>query len=234
MVTRHQQPKPSPHRRLTVTTAAGSRLLTTTARVKQSLGVEDDSQDSLIAELIARVSDEAVEYLRLPTADDGTVPTLARETYVETIRDLPLEYELFLTRRPVASVTSVVVDGTTLVADTEYQVNSGVGTLNRLSSDAITSWSFTKAVITYVAGYLLPAEDNRTLPYDIEEAVIYAVTARMADLDTTGGDMEIRSESLDGVYSASYQTQGAKRYDPTMGLPQRSIALLAKYRTPMI
>lgn len=154
---------------------------------------------------------------------------------MEVLRDQISTYDLFLTNRPVTSVTSVVEDGDTLVDGTDFQVNAAMGTLDRLSSDEITTWSFEKATITYVGGYVLPGDDGtRTLPYDIEEACIYTVSARMSELDTTNADVDIRSESLDGIYSASYETNGAKRFSANMGLPQRAVALLAKYRIPMI
>lgn len=234
MATSHQRLKPQPHRRLTVTTAATSRLLTSLAAVKQSLGITDTEQDTLINALIGRVSDEIVSYLNVKTPDDGAVQTIGRETYVETIRNQPSEYGLFLSRRPLSSVTSLVEDTVTLTEGTHFQVNAGTGMLDRLSSDSITTWSFDKLVVTYVAGYLLPDDENSNLPADIEEAAIYTVSSRMSDLDTGAGDREIRSESLDGVFSASYETTGAKRYSAHQGLPQRAVALLAKYRIPMI
>lgn len=160
---------------------------------------------------------------------------MGNATYVEVIRDLTSAYELFLSQRPVTSITSLVEDASTLTEGTDFQVNAGVGSLDRLSTDSITTWGFSKATITYVAGYILPDDaDNRTLPYDIEEACIYTVRARMSELDSTNADAEIRSESLDGIYSASYETNGATRFSSNMGLPQRAVALLAKYRIPMI
>jgi hypothetical protein len=224
----------APHRRLTVSTAATNRLLTSLARVKQALGIADTENDTLISELITRASDEIVSYLRMPYADDGSAPTLARETFVETLRSVHGgSHELFLTRRPIVSVTSVVEDGATLTADTDFQVNRRLGGLLRMVSDDYEAWSADKVVVTYQAGYLLPNSDSRDLPYDIEEAAIYTISARLSDLNATVGDPEIRSESLEGAYSATYQTSGATSFG-SGGLPTRARALLASHRNIMI
>lgn len=230
----HPSIKPRPHRRVTVSAPATNRLLTTLARVKQSLGISDATQDTLLTELIARASDQISAYLRLPVTHDGVQPTLGRQTYIETIRDQSPRYGLFLSYRPLALITSLVEDGVTLVDGTDYETSAGVGAVDRLVSDEISSWTFEKAVITYTAGYILPNDEvNRNLPYDIEEAAIYTISARMSDLNISSGDREIRSESLDGVYSATYETTGATRFSG-QGLPQRAVALLNKYRVPMV
>lgn len=237
MSTRFQQSPSRPHRRLTVTTPATNRLLTTVGRVKASLGIADASQDALIGELIIRVSAEIVTFLRLPKADDGVVATLGRETYVETLRDVAATYELFLTRRPIASIVSVVEDGVTLVAGTDYQWNSASGVLERLEDDEIGTWNADKIVVTYVAGYVLPDDEGtRDLPYEIEEAAIYSISARMSDLNPSAIDPEVKSETLFQVYSATYADAGTsgRAFSETGTLPQRAIALLFSHRNPMI
>lgn len=237
MSTSYRQTAPRPHRRLTVTTAATNRLLTSASRVKASLGITDSSQDTFIGELVTRVSDEVVVYLRLPYASDGTIPTLGRETYVETIKQPVGDYELYLTRRPVASIASVVEDSVALVEGTDFQTNKQLGVIERLSGDDIIAWSFEKLVVTYVAGYILPGDTGtRNLPYEIEEAVIYAVAARMADLDPASIDPEVKSETLDDVYSATYNVPGTsgKAYGESGTLPYRAQSLLAAHRIPMI
>lgn len=226
-----------PHHRLTVATAATNRLLTSASRVKSSLGITDSTQDSLIGELIRRVSDEILVYLRYPRADDGTIPTLGRESFVETIRYAYGVYELFLTRRPIATISSVVEDGTTLTEGTHFQVNKNAGVLERLDGDDITSWSADKIVVTYSAGYILPDDEGtRDLPYEIEEAAIYTVLARMSDLDPSAVDPEVKSETLFEVYSASYANAGTsgRAFGDAGTLPHRAMALLAAHRIPMI
>lgn len=211
--------------------------MTSVSRVKASLGITDSAQDSFIGELIPRVSDEVVAYLRYPRAHDGTIATLGRETYIETLRNVDAHYELFLTRRPIASVTSVVEDGSTLTEGTDFQTNKHTGVLERLDSDEITSWSAEKIVVTYSAGYILPDDDGVSdLPYEIEEAAIYTVAARMADLNPSSIDPEVKSETLFEVYSATYANPGTsgRAFSEDGTLPLRARALLSSYRNPMI
>lgn len=237
MGTSYRQPIPAMHRRLTVTTAATNLLLTNVSRVKSSLGITDAAQDALISELIARVSAEIVAYLRLTAANDGSVSTLGVQTYVETIRKVSGVYELFLSRRPITSVTSIVEDGVTLTTGVDFQVNNSVGLIDRLSSDELTAWVGEKIVATYAAGYVLPDDTGtRTLPYEIEEAAIYTIAARMSDLDPASIDPEVKTETLFDVYSATYNTAGVsgKAFGESGSLPHRAMALLASHRYPMI
>lgn len=228
------QKKPSPLRRLIVSTPATSKRLTSVSRVKQSLGITDTSQDALITELIERVSREVVAYLRIPAADDATEATLGRESYVETIRDVSGDYEVFLTRRPLSLVLYVEEDGVALEGDVDYQVNMSAGAIQRLSNDELAPWSGAKIVVTYDAGYLLPDNADRNLPYEIEEAAIYAISSRMQDLQPDGCDREVKSEAIPGVYSATYETSDARANTGNGMLPDRTRALLAAHRRPML
>lgn len=184
-----------------------------------------------------RVSDEIVTYLRFPRADDGAIATLGRETYVETLRYVAGEYELFLTRRPLASVSSLTEDGVALASGTDFQINKQTGVLERLNGDEITAWRADKIVATYIAGYILPEDaGTRDLPYEIEEAAIHTIAARMADLNPASIDPEVKSETLVDVYSATYAVGGtsARTFGDAGSLPHRAAALLAAHRIPMI
>lgn len=226
-----------PHRRLTVATPATSRLLTSVTRVKESLGITDASQDTLISELIDRVSDEVVAYLRLPRADDGAIATLGVETYVETLRYVSGAFDLYLTRRPVSAIASLVEDGTTLTEGVDFQVVTNIGSIQRLDGEDVIAWAADKIVVTYDAGYVLPGDSGtRDLPYEIEEAAIYTIAARMADLNSSSMDPDVKSETLFGVYSATYATDGTsgRAFGDAGTLPMRANALLAAHRNPMI
>lgn len=236
MGTMHRQKLDRPHRRLTVTTPASATSLTSADRVKQSLAITDTSRDALIAELIVRVTQEIVGFLRIPEADDGSAATLGRETYVETVKYLYGPFRFFLSRRPISSVASVIEDGETLVLDTDYQINKRLGALERLDGDDVVAWSADKVVATYDAGYLLPDDGSRNLPYDIEEATIYAIKFHMLSLPEESGAVkrEKKSITLPGVYSATYESSGAFVASDGGFLPDRSKALLARHRMPMI
>lgn len=141
--------------------------------------------------------------------------------------------EVLLSRRPVRTITSVTEDGTLLTEGADYLTNKATGCLERLSGEELSIWSFSKLTVAYDAGWQVPSSASRDLPYEIEEATIYTVSSRLNEL-SPNGDREISNESLDGVYSASYETTGAHRFEKHQGLPQRAVALLAKYRVPMV
>lgn len=171
----------------TVTTAATVTALTTLAAVKTELDITGTDENDWLLAQIAVATDQICSYLNVPVAGDGT-KTLGRETIVETIRfphntvwgpqrNFVERKDIILSRHPVLSVSSVVEDGTALTTD-EYELDGAQGTLSRLTTDDFKrTWFANKVVVTYVAGWLLPGETGRTLPYDIEDACIQLVKA---------------------------------------------------------
>jgi hypothetical protein len=165
---------------LTVLTPAQATDLTTLAAVKSALGIEDSKDNAWLSLQISVASQMIADYLNTVEADDGTV-TLGQETLAETYRvrhsrylsrrlDSERTQYLVLSRRPVASITGIVQDGATLDQD-EYEVD-GAGVLKHLASDRPTDWNGNKVVVTYVAGWLLPGQEGRNLPPDIESACV--------------------------------------------------------------
>jgi hypothetical protein len=170
---------------LTVLTAATQTDLTTLAAVKAELGLTDNKDNVWLALQIAVASQIVTDYLNVVEADDGTV-TLGREQLAETFRihrsrylarrlDSERTQYLVLSRRPIASIDSVVHDGVTL-DPSEYEVD-GAGILKHLASDRPTDWNGNKVVVTYTAGWLLPGQTGRNLLADIESATIGLVKA---------------------------------------------------------
>ncbi|MEY9248285.1 hypothetical protein [Bradyrhizobium elkanii] len=80
---------------------------------------------------------------------------------------------LILARRPVTAVASVVV-GDTALQEADFEIDGAAGLLSRLRNDRVSSWhGCHKVVVSFTAGYRLQdAGNDRTLPYDIEKAVI--------------------------------------------------------------
>lgn len=162
----------------TVQTPASPTDLTLLATLKAEFGIASTSEDDYLNAAIKRASAAVCSYLRVPKAQDGTF-TLGRETLVQTIRfnsNHRSGYRgpgnLILARRPVVSITSVVEGDETLVA-TDYELDGAAGLLARLCDDRASHWSCEKTVVTNVAGWLLPDKGaDRTLPYDIESAVV--------------------------------------------------------------
>ncbi|WP_160119646.1 hypothetical protein [Rhodovarius lipocyclicus] len=176
---------------LTVVTPAPDRLLATAADVAAALGLSDSPPG--IGALILRASDA------ISGACNGRV--FGREAVRETFRPAGPMKPLILGRDRVHAVTSVVLDGTTLVEGTDFEVDQPAGILHRLSGDARCAWRAAKVVVEYSAGWLLPSQDGSDLPGDVRGICIDRA-ARM--YQGQGEDLRIRSESAEGVGNVSY------------------------------
>lgn len=163
----------------TVATPATIKWLTTLATLKADLGITTGDEDVYLEEKISQVSAAVVSYLKVPKASDGTA-TLGAESLVETFRFEPASLgsanprkHLILARRPVTQVASVTV-GTVTLDPSQYELDGAAGLLLRLRSDRMSSWDgCSKVVVANTAGWLLPDKGtDRTLPFDIESAVI--------------------------------------------------------------
>ncbi len=217
---------------LTVAAAATTYDLTVLDTVKAECEVTGAADDAVLSALIRQASGDIASYC-------GRV--LARETVTETFRldDDGIcdprgwgqgwaHYKpgrggadpLRLDRWPIASVTSVVEDGTTL-AGGDYTYKASNGLLYRLSDDVIVPWSALKVVVTYAAGYALLSE----LPYEIERAAIDLVKLRYY---ARSRDPMLRSETILDVTSTAWTATGSA---PTRGgLPEEIARRIDDYR----
>src|SRR5690606_7857781 len=87
-----------------------------------------------------------------------------------------------------------------------------------------TAWARGKIVVTYGAGFLLPDDDDRDLPLDIERACIAIVKA---DYLGRTRDPNMRSDATDGLGAVAWQVGGHRT---ASGWPADVEALLAPYR----
>ena len=103
--------------------------LTVLATVKQELGITDNNSDEHVARLISEQSEVAASWCRRP---------LAQATVIDSFRlqdCYGYQYEpLIPSRRPIASITEIVEDGTTLV-ETDYEYDEETGFLWKLDSN---------------------------------------------------------------------------------------------------
>lgn len=198
---------------VTVTTPAASTALTTLAAAQDDLGGAAPSDLGFLARVVAQASAAIVAHLRTP---------LARETVTEMFRDVCAWRDLPLSRRPVASITSIVVDGITLDAD-EWELGGEASWLYRLSDDRRIDWTGAKITVTYAGGYILPGAAGANLPADIERACLITIAAAV---QAQGRDPALRSESADGIGAQSW-------LDPRTdhgALPWQAAELLAPHR----
>lgn len=176
---------------LTITTPAASTALLTIEELRAAVGAKDGSKDVALARVGARV-DATIARTCMIAAVPPTPPTLREEVLSETLRNV-YEDAIILSRRPVSSITSVVVDDVTLDAD-EYEVDPETGMLYRLSEDVRISWCATVATIVYTAGWA-------AVPDDLKRA------AELLALDffsATGRDPNLRRVVVEGVGSHDY------------------------------
>lgn len=194
----------------TVTPASSSdaeRNLTTATAVKTALRIATTDYDSLIGDLIPRVSQNIVNYCRLAKDAAGAEPTFARETLRATWHaDCDRRgAELYLPwRLPLYTVDSVVEDGTALVAGTDFVVvGARPARLRRMSGDSPVDWKSGKIVVTFKAGFA--ATMSGTIDNVLEAAAIEQMSGAVF---AAGRDPSIKSESTDDVGTVSYTSPG--------------------------
>lgn len=195
-------------------TSASKTALTTLAAVKIELDIDGGDEDDYLNQKILQVTDDILDYLNVVRTTDGQ-RTIASQQLRETfnaaeysISQLPAtlmlsrglgRHKLALSRFPVRSITSIVESGTTLTTD-QYQLDQN-GILTRLSNSVPVRWADAPIVVTYTAGWIMPGQTSRDLPYSIEGAVFeYINMVRSA----RGRDPLIKSENVNGILDTDY------------------------------
>lgn len=202
---------------LTVTVAADHHRLATLAGIKAELQVTGGADDAFLSALIDRAS---------ATVRAWCSRTFALETLSETFRLSRPDDALLLSRWPVVAVTAIAEAGTTLSA-ADFETDTGKGLVYRLDgSDNRSRWPAGKIVVEYQAGFILPGENGRTLPEDIEKAATLLVKA---DYFARSRDPLLKAEDVSAVLSTSYWVGG---FGDGGSLPPDVEGLLSRYRQP--
>lgn len=155
--------------------------LTTLADVKSWLGVIDASQDAAITRMIL-AAEARIRGLC------GNVTSFLTGTYTQTFDGNNAQI-LWLKHAPVTSITSIVIDGTTLDSTTytldaargavgfKYPARSTTFSLPGNGALTITGQSYNtpsfggayqSVVVTYVGGYA----NQAAIPYDLQQAAV--------------------------------------------------------------
>ena len=191
---------------VTVTIPAESTALTTTAAIKNVLGVSSIKFDAALDRLIAAATSAIEIYV-------GHV--YAKQTYLETVNGAahPL---LMLTNTPIVSVTLVLCESEPV---TDFKIHSAeTGVLSRSAGwmqSAWVGWGAERGVIhgtgdllysvTYEAGYVTPGLPDADLPAHIEQACIETVV----DWYRSGSrDDAVKSKKV-GDLSITYKSSAA-------------------------
>ena len=202
---------------------AAARRLTTAAKVQAALrlGAVDTT---LIESIIDAVSGECVRFCNLARAVAGPVPTFGLEVVRATWLGAGMDRGSILVlpwRAPVTAVSSVVEDGTSLALNTDFRLVGG-GMLERMADDAPVCWSPDKIVVSWTAGWSLPAE----VPAELEGQVIEQVKMKYLATDR---DPALRSENTPDVWSGSYAVAGGDSIGES-GLLRSLEVALSPYR----
>lgn len=187
---------------LNVVTPAVSQDLTILATVKAECGITGTAEDANIEAWIDQASNACSAYCNRVFGLE-TVTETFRNRFNYVYRHENKAPSILLQRNPVVTITSIVQDGTSLVADVDYQLDAKEGLLYRLdpASDALTFWNFNKLTVTYSGGWALLG----SLPLSIERACISHVKALRSSADR---DPNIKQESIPGVLETSYWIGG--------------------------
>lgn len=147
---------------ISVTDDAGDLSLLTVAELRSAVNISGASQDVALGRLGLRVA--AAITAACKVASDGiNPPTLREEAITETIRrnwryGMPREHlnegahTLYLSRRPVTTVASVIESGVTL-DPSMYEIHAAAGAIVRLNNDIPCQWARGKIVVAYIAGW---------------------------------------------------------------------------------
>lgn len=194
-----------------------SHALTTLAAVKDARRIvsDDTGYDQFLIRLINSVSEEVEGYC---------CRHFEKADYVERYCGSG-KHELWLNHYPVVSVLSISISEQS-IEPSEYEVEND----EVLYRD--DGWPFTgkkDISISYTAGYVLPKDENaeadlpviRTLPYDLEDAVIDLVIARF----------NLRQEDADGKASRIQQDFNV-RFEK--GIPDHIKKILDRYRRVLV
>ena len=204
---------------VTVVTPATSYDLTDLTTVKAELGITNTSEDANIAKWITQASGEIASYCNRTLVKE-TVKQVYRVLFV---RGLQREHEeqIVLSRAPVSSITSAVLDGTALVEGTDYERDAD-GHLYRLDTYGnAVRWFFGRLEVTYQAGYDLT--DARISPV-IRACISLVKLIRSASTR----DPLVKQESVQGVGEVQYWVGGVPG---TVGnLPPDIQAMLDPFR----
>ncbi len=161
-------------------------MLTTLATVKAELGITGTDDDAYLETLIEQASASIETFCGRSFASASQAQTFRLDRWRE---------RLMLDRTPVASVASVVLNGTTLDGAAVEVESPGAGFLLRVDGNGCSlGWPAGRVVVTYTAGYA-------STPADVERCCIDLVKLSYF---ARGRDPVLRSEKILDVIDQSW------------------------------
>lgn len=187
----------------------GAAVLTDLATLKAALGITGSSEDTRLEGLIRAATAQIEAWCRVG---------LTRQTVTNELHQTQGGVEYVLGRVPVVSVTSIVIDSSTVPSSQIVIANANAGVIRiddaysptapyvgQISQDPVLRWAEYSTAITYVAGWITAQQETdgvgtRNLPYDLEEACLRQAAYLRRSFQSDG---PVSSERL-GDASISY------------------------------
>lgn len=216
------------HLKITVPAVREAKRLTSLDSVRDELQLLDTTNDRYVTALIDRASAAIVKHCGRPFAlqtaveifRSGTEAGLRPFANQVAPYGTPLQAvqrPLVLSLFPVVEITSLTNASSTLVEDTDFEVDYGAGLVDRLFGVSVAIWASTPITITYQAGYDLLDE----IPDDLEAACLQLVkTSYFA----RNRDSNVMLDMLDGD-----RTQFTAGAQTPLAITDDICALLASY-----
>jgi len=205
---------------LTVEAAATSYDLTTLEVIKDELRITTGASDDWLKRQIRNASKACANYCNRVFQSESVSETLYIERDAFPYQVPGNVIALQLARYPIVSVSSVTVNSDALDPATDFKINSEVGQVYRLNSDAMPMiWEAWPIVVEYVGGY---AE----VPADVEEATIRLVKKAWY---ARGRDPLVKVDEVAGVGRQEYWVSTGSEGNMTPDIAD----LLDNYRAPV-
>lgn len=206
----------------TVTDQASSYDLTSLVNVKSelSIGASVTTSDAVLRRYITSASSAAINYCNRVFVVESIQDQFLSKGATRLIGDRP--DVLQLSRWPISDLTSVAVDGTALVENTDFLTDVTTGQLTKIDSDGNRrNWCGQSIIVVYDGGF-------DAIPADVEDAVIRMVTKRYR---AKGRDSTLKQQNIPGVLEQSFWiATGADAGNLTPDIAD----ILSNYRVPVI
>ena len=207
---------------ITPVATAAARRLTTVAAVTAIMEEGDVPANAEVEDHILTVSDKLAEAAGLAKDAAGHIPTFASETLRATFypADTDRGTILYLPWRvPVTSITTIVENGISLAAGTDFILLPGARLL-RMSTDTPVCWSSAKIIVNYLAGWASALYENA--PSTLRDACAEQVKYRILARETNKG---LRSYTVNDIRSETFNVPGGDTIDKDGLLAEVSAAI---------
>jgi uncharacterized phiE125 gp8 family phage protein len=180
-----------------IVTPPDSSILASLDDLRADLGITDGAQDPRLTKLLAEASAEFQTECKRVFGNQTIEQTFRQPVGFHRHRAREAD-PLILDSFPVSSITSISEDGAAALAEADYEIDPASGEVWRLHDDIRSPWCSAKIVVTYIAGYVLPNDEDVNLPADIQSAVRELATASYYG---AGVDPNVRQLEVAGVGS---------------------------------